>query len=213
MAAAFTLSNFTPRNSPMLWSVMVHACIALTAVVVMGWRGSNTDDRNDYVDFAYEEFDAPPAPAEAEQKVRSTPEPVTQEKVQTPQLDQPKELQDAQSDIAGTQKEAKPEANIGSNNNGNASATPYYRIKPKYPKAALTEGIEGWVMLQIDITETGEVDNIRVIDGEQRNMFQSEARRAVAQWKYKPFVNASGQPVRKADHHVRVDFNLSDTDS
>ena len=105
---------------------------------------------------------------------------------------------------------AKKEESIGSNSNGTSATTPYYKIKPKYPKAALVSGTEGWVLLEIDILENGDVDNIRVVGGEQRNLFQSEAKRAVAQWKYRPFMNESGQAYKKVDHQVRVDFKLEE---
>ena len=123
-------------------------------------------------------------------------------------------MQDESSDVVGTQK-AAPAAPVATGTTVGApqSDVPYYKIKPKYPKAALVSGTEGWVMMQVDVTETGEVENIKVVDGEQRNMFQSEAKRAVSQWKYRPFTANDGKPVKKTGHLVRVDFKLSDAKS
>jgi len=122
----------------------------------------------------------------------------------------PQELHDDSSTVAGTQAAVKPVAAPSSEGTGDAVDTPYYKIKPKYPRAALAAGVEGFILLKIDINEQGEVENVRVVGGEQRNMFQDEARRAVEKWKYKPFVDANGKVVKKLDHQVRVDFKLQD---
>ncbi|WP_371917836.1 TonB family protein, partial [Pseudomonas sp. FW305-20] len=82
--------------------------------------------------------------------------------------------------MAGAQKaSAQPVASTGATGAGSAVATPYYKIKPKYPRAALASGVEGWVTMKIDINEKGEVENVRVTGGEQRSMFEVEARRSV----------------------------------
>lgn len=200
----------SPRTAPgsFVWSLGAHLTVAGAVLLAMNWAGTKAAPVEEYMDFAYQTFDAPPVPATEEKRVVKSPQPVTQAKAET-LPDSPRELQDANGEVAGTQK-TSAENNIGSESNGGANATPYYRIKPKYPPSALIEGLEGWVMLQIDISETGEVENIRVVDGEQRNTFQAEAKRAVAQWKYKPFTDGTGKPTRRVDHMVRVDFKLED---
>lgn len=122
------------------------------------------------------------------------------------------ELQNEESSIAGTQKrnEENNDSTGQETKGAESAAVPYYKIKPKYPRAALVAGIEGWVLLKIDITEEGEVENIRVIDGEQRDLFQNEARRAVSRWKYPPFHGADGRIVAKADFQVLVNFKLEE---
>jgi periplasmic protein TonB len=64
------------------------------------------------------------------------------------------------------------------------------------------------VLFEIDINEKGEVDSVRAVDGQNRNMFEREARRAVEQYRYKPFTDAHGQPIKKLAHQVRVEFTL-----
>ena len=158
----------------------------------------------------YQVLDEPPPPEKVVQQVRRSEDPVTPpEKTAVPD-NSAKEMQDEQSTISGTQAAPKQVANTGSETNGNAIATPYYKIKPKYPRAALVEGAEGWVSLKIDIKEDGSVENVRVVDGEKRSLFESEARRAVEKWKYKPFVDANGKPFRKGDQQVLVSFTLKD---
>src|SRR5690606_28276673 len=131
----------------------------------MGWKSMQPKMEEEYIDLAYETFDEPPIPEEKVQRVRNSSAPTQPVDVKAPPDNSPKELHDENSEVAGTQK-AKEESNIGSTSNGQASSTPYYKIRPKYPKAALLSGVEGWVLMEIDINENGEVENIRVLDGE-----------------------------------------------
>ncbi len=196
MGAQNLTQHLSPKSSSgsLLASVLIHLFIAGSVIGVMKIGDHGPVQEEQYVDLGYEELDAPPIPQPVVKQVADTPH----------------ELQDAKSEVVGTQKEAPPAPKEGEKSAGATSDVPYYKIKPKYPREALVSGTEGWVILQIDVTETGEVENVRVIDGEQKNMFQAEARRAVAQWKYRPFTDNSGNPVKKIDHQVRVDFHLKD---
>lgn len=92
--------------------------------------------------------------------------------------------------------------------NGNSHATPIVRIDPKYPAAAARDGIEGWVKLSFDISPTGEVINVQVLDSEPRRVFDRSAAKALAGWKYKPqFVN--GQAQTQSGLSVKLDFTLA----
>jgi protein TonB len=213
IAKQYSAHRFSPQSAPWLWSLFVHVLVAGSTVLLMNLNGNSKAVDDSYIDLSMETFDAPPAPEKVVHKVQRSPEPVAPEVTKAPPIDTAKELQDEKSDVAGTQKEAKPQASAGSESDGNAASTPYYKIKPKYPRAALLEGIEGWVMLEVDITEAGTVENVRVIDGEQRNMFQTEARRAVEQYKYRPFLDSNGKPTRKVAHHIRVEFKIEEAEA
>ena len=160
--------------------------------------------------LSYEQMNEPPV-------IRSTQKIVIKNReIKAPSEKQrvnlgPRELQDEKSAVTGTQVAAtlNPEE-TGAEGASDAMTTPYYRINPKYPRAALIEGLEGWVTLKIDVNEEGSVENVRVIGGERRNLFQDEARRAVEKWKYKPFLGPNGKPVKKANREIRVDFKLRD---
>lgn len=189
---------FSPKSAggSLFYSLAAHGLVVLSVMIALKIDLRSAEPVEDYVDMAYETFDAPPEAAPP--KVIET---------------RSEELQDQQSEVTGTQ-EKKEETNEGTQaNNTPQPTTPYYKIKPKYPKAALISGTEGWVMLQIDVKEDGSVENVRVIDGENRNTFATEAKRAVEQWKYRPFMDRDGKPVRKADHQVRVDFNLTEAEN
>ena len=203
----------SPRSLPgsMMMAVLAHG-ILFGGVLIFLKVGFHSHEEQLAVteEIAYETFSEPPAPAEVARPVARTPEPETPEEKQEVPDNSPKELQDKDSTVAGTQAVAKQQTTTGAEGVGDAVATPYYKIKPKYPRAALVSGVEGFVILKVDVNEKGEVENIRVTGGQERGMFQDEARRAVEKWKYKPFLNAQGAPVKKTDHEVRVDFKLQD---
>lgn len=204
----------SPRSASgsMMWAILAHGILfgGVMVFLKVGFR-PHEEPQPVAEEIAYETFSEPPTPAEVAKPVAKTPEPEKEEEEKEQPDDTPKELQDTTSSVAGTQTAPKPQAaTTGAEGTGDAAATPYYKIKPKYPRAALTEGVEGYVLMKIDVNEKGEVENVRVVGGEQRNMFQDEARRAVEKWKYKPFLNAQGAPVKKIDHEVRVDFKLQD---
>jgi protein TonB len=208
-----SLKWVSPRSASgsFIMAVIAHGALFGVIVLLMSARFSTHEEPAPVTEeVAYETFSAPPKKVEEVRPVAKTPEPETPEEKQVQPDNTPKELQDDKSDVAGTQKEAKPQANIGSEGKGDADATPYYKIKPRYPRAALVSGVEGFVIMKIDVNEKGEVENVRVTGGQERGMFQDEARRAVEQWKYKPFSDANGKAIRKTDHEVRVDFKLQD---
>ncbi len=71
---------------------------------------------------------------------------------------------------------------------------PIVRIPPQYPNNAAERGIEGWVLIEFTVTETGAVVDPVVIDAEPPSTFDRAARRAVVKWKYKPMM-VDGKPV------------------
>jgi TonB family protein len=199
----------SPRSSfgPLFLSVMLHALIVGGIVGAMKLKFFDKKEvQEEYVDLGYEAVEEPLPVREEKPVVKAEPDPMPDK---TPPDTSPRELQDDKSEVAGTQVAKKPVSAPQSAEN----SIPYYKIKPKYPRAALVAGIEGWVKLEIDINEQGEVENVRVIDGEQRNMFQAEARRAVSLYKYKPFVDANGKPMRVANHTIMVNFSLKEEDA
>lgn len=194
-------------------SLVIHGVLCGLVLQLFASKVQKIGDPNEFLNLGYQTFEEPPPPAVEEKAVRrfqaqSTPTIVP--KTVIPQAT--REIQDEKGIVSGAQAAPK-ENQINSDSQGSGFSTPYYKIKPKYPKAALVSGTEGWVLMAVDINEEGAVENVRVIDGENRNLFQSEARRAVALWKYKPFVDSGGLPFKKRDHQVRVDFKLKELES
>lgn len=199
-------------------SFLIHLALGGALAVVLSQTESAVIDVpvEEYMDLGYEQLEEPPEPVAA-------PKPVPVEAVENVPRDPapstdvaPRELQDESSTIAGTKAPepapvaAAPSSSAGGNQ---APSAPYYKIKPKYPKAALMAGLEGHVDLRIDIREDGTVENIRSVGGPEADVFESEARRAVAKWKYQPFMDEQGHAIRKENHQVRVEFKLKDVES
>ena len=90
---------------------------------------------------------------------------------------------------------------------GNSGLTPIVRIEPQYPRKAAMQGIQGWVVLQFDITEAGAVSNVSILDAKPKRIFNMAAKRALLKWKYKPPV-VDGKPVAQKGEKVQLDFKL-----
>jgi protein TonB len=73
--------------------------------------------------------------------------------------------------------------------------TPLVRVPPDYPVRALTDGIEGYVMLRFIVTETGSVEDPEVLRSEPSGVFERAARRSVLRWKFQPQIR-NGKPTR-----------------
>src|SRR5207302_5386957 len=66
------------------------------------------------------------------------------------------------------------------------------RVQPPYPSLARQARIQGTVVLQAEISKTGDIQNLRLISGHP--MLAPAAIEAVKQWKYKPYL-LNGEPV------------------
>jgi len=76
--------------------------------------------------------------------------------------------------------------------------------EPEYPQEARDKRIEGTVVLQVQISEAGDVTEVRLISGHP--LLAPPAIEAVKQWKYKPYL-LNGEPVQ-VETRVTVDFRL-----
>ncbi len=83
---------------------------------------------------------------------------------------------------------------------------PIVRIQPQYPRQAALDGTEGYVKIEITITEDGSVEAPRVLEARPRRVFDQAARRAVLKWKFKPRV-VDGKPVRRQAIQM-IEFKL-----
>ena len=88
------------------------------------------------------------------------------------------------------------------------AATPIVRVEPNYPAQAAKDGVEGSVILQFDVTETGATNNISVIKSTPKGLFDESAVKALKKWKYKPRIQG-GKAYAQEDMLVQLDFRLS----
>ena len=83
---------------------------------------------------------------------------------------------------------------------------PIVRVNPLYPRKAAFEEIEGQVRLEFLITETGEVDEIVILESEPEGVFDTVAIDAIANWRFEPAL-ADGRPTARRAEQV-LDFRL-----
>ena len=86
-------------------------------------------------------------------------------------------------------------------------AQPLVRVEPRYPAAAVRDGIEGWVRLRFTINEIGGVEDIEIIEAEPRRVFDREARQALRRWRYAAKI-VDGVAVRQEGMTVQLDFTM-----
>lgn len=81
------------------------------------------------------------------------------------------------------------------------------RQPPQYPYKAARRGIEGWVRVVFEVTETGSVDNVEVIESDPPGVFDNAAVQAVYRWRFKPRV-VNGKAISGKASQV-VEFRLN----
>jgi len=84
---------------------------------------------------------------------------------------------------------------------------PIVKVAPIYPSRAASRGIEGWVLLEFTVTETGAVKDPVVLEAEPQGIFDSAAQKAVLKFKYKPRVD-NGKPVEVPHVQHLITFKL-----
>ena len=87
-----------------------------------------------------------------------------------------------------------------------SSFIPLSRQPPQYPYKAARRGIEGWVRVAFDVTTTGSVDNVEVIESDPPGEFDKAAINAVYRWRFKPRI-VNGVAVSGKASQV-VEFTL-----
>lgn len=91
-----------------------------------------------------------------------------------------------------------------------ADVIPLVRAAPNYPPKALAEGRAGHVQLEFDVTASGTVENISVVESSDAE-FEEPAMSALAEWRYLPRIVA-GKRVRHEGVHTIIRFVLEGGD-
>jgi TonB family protein len=87
--------------------------------------------------------------------------------------------------------------------NTSLQLVPFLRVAPVYPPEPLAEKLAGRVVIELDVTATGEVEDARVVESTDAR-FDASALTAVRQWKYLPRIVAG---KRAAAEDIRVNVN------
>lgn len=90
------------------------------------------------------------------------------------------------------------DASVGQPGGPEQEVMPLNDVRPEYPYRARQRGIEGHIKLAFTITAAGTVENIRVLEAEPRNIFDREARRAAARWRFAPRTENGAAVSREA---------------
>lgn len=80
------------------------------------------------------------------------------------------------------------------------------RVTPVYPEVAKKDSIEGQVIVQITIDESGKVIQAEVVQARPPGIFDQAALDAIKQWEFKP-ATADGKPI-KVKMAQRIAFTL-----
>ena len=65
---------------------------------------------------------------------------------------------------------------------------PLVSVQPNYPRRAARQGIEGYTIVEFEVTAQGLVQNPRVIEHHPNSVFDNESLKAIRKFKYKPEV-------------------------
>jgi protein TonB len=73
---------------------------------------------------------------------------------------------------------------------------------PVYPSTAQNQGVEGYVLLHVQVLANGSVGELKVLEGKPAGMFEAAAKRAVSSWKYTPGLEKGRPAVMWVKHKV-----------
>ncbi len=85
--------------------------------------------------------------------------------------------------------------------------SPLNAIPPRYPSEAMKDGIEGGVCFIFDLTNSGDIKNLRMYNTFPRRVFDRVAAEAFVRWKFPPVSQEENESDRK-DVKYCLDFKL-----
>jgi|TARA_B100000989_G_scaffold290305_1_gene263277 protein TonB len=69
---------------------------------------------------------------------------------------------------------------------GTSQLIPIVKVAPRCPREAAISGIDGSVLMVLNVNANGKVDKVVIKQAKPPNVFNSEAVRAVRRWQFKP---------------------------
>lgn len=90
---------------------------------------------------------------------------------------------------------------------GDGEYLPIVKVQAIYPRRAQARGIEGYVIVEFTVSQTGAVVNPVVVEAKPEGIFEQAALDAAAKFKYKPRV-MDGEPVSVAGVQNKITFQL-----
>ena len=84
---------------------------------------------------------------------------------------------------------------------------PVSRQPPQYPYQAARRGTEGWVRVSFQVTETGTVEDVVVLESDPPGVFDRAAIKAVYRWRFKPRMVNGSTVAGRAEQVVEFKLN------
>ncbi len=91
---------------------------------------------------------------------------------------------------------------------GEGDYLPIVRVAPQYPRRALINDVEGWVIVEFTVTPLGTVTNPHIIAEEPNGVFSDVAKNAVLKFRYKPRI-VNGEPISVSGVRNKITFRLA----
>ncbi|NKB36051.1 MAG: TonB family protein [Gammaproteobacteria bacterium] len=91
----------------------------------------------------------------------------------------------------------------------NAELIAIVDMQPNYPQRALSRDIEGYVIVEFTVSESGSTENIKVLEAYPENVFDRSALRAASKSRFKPRI-VNGKEVAVSGMRKKYTFKLDD---
>ncbi len=112
------------------------------------------------------------------------------------------DLNDLQDELLGDTRDV-----VMTDDSVDSPPRPTYRAPLQYPKSARARGVEGYVVLSLLISATGEIEKVQVLEAQPSGVFEDAALQGVRDWQFEP-AQYQGRDV-KVWARQKVRFDLS----
>jgi TonB family protein len=80
-------------------------------------------------------------------------------------------------------------------------------VSPTYPQSAQARGIEGFVILEVLISERGQVAEAKVLSAEPQGLFEQVAIEAIKKWSFEPGIENGKTVASRIKQKVNFELN------
>lgn len=112
------------------------------------------------------------------------------------------DLNDLQDELLGDTRDV-----VMTDDSVDSPPRPTYQAPLQYPRSARASGVEGYVVLSLLISATGEIEKVQVLEAQPSGVFEDAALQGVREWQFEP-AQYQGRNVRVwARQKVRFDLS------
>jgi protein TonB len=106
-----------------------------------------------------------------------------------------------------TQGEAQTTKLLESTDGQSRPARVLQVVSPTYPQSAQARGIEGYVILEVLISERGQVVEAKVLSAEPQGLFEQVAIEAIKKWSFEPGLQDGKTATSRIKQKVNFELN------